>query len=709
MALSGDTVVNLNLTDTASLEEVTVYASGDPASDAPTFDLPVPMTALLAAPTLLGEADVLKSLQRLPGVQAGNDGGAELYVRGGSPGQNLILLDGVPVYNASHLFGFFSVFNPDVVNKVAFFKGGFPARYGGRLSSVIDIRLREGDRQQFHGTGSIGLLSSRLTLEGPIVKGKTSFLVSARRTYLDLFTRNIKSLRESDFPTYWFYDLTAKVNHTFSHRDQVYLSTYAGQDQLPADGPDFPSPSEIIQNPEQYGYIGSEGQYWGNLTTTLRWNHVYHQELFSNLTLTYSRYQFGTESRRLQIRQQPTRWTKTKTQRSAYIADGAARIDFDYLPSPAHYVRFGGGVTRHAFRPSAARLTINQNDQELLLDTAISQSEASALEYALFAEDEVQLSDQFSVNAGFHLTHFQVEGKSYTVGQPRLRVQYRPSTQSLGHASYSRMTQFVHLLTDPETPLPSDLWVPTTAEIPPETAHQWTLGYRRTWGASYAVQAEAYYKRMQNVLAFREGSTTPDQANLTYDWQTAVTSGRGESYGAELLAQKQQGRLTAWVGYTLQWSHRQFDEINQGKRFPFKYDRRHGLDVSGQFRWTDRINVSWGWGLATGFAITLPTVAFGELHPGQEALFDDSEFLVYGSRNRQRTRAAHRLDLSVSFRKETRWGERTWELGIYNVYSRKNPFSVSLETFTESGERVRQFEQTSLFPVLPSVNYRFRF
>ena len=708
--LRQDTLVDWNLAE-RSLDEVVVAATGNPLAGKPTFDLPLPLGTLESIPTLLGEVDVLKSLQRLPGVQAGNDGGAGLYVRGSGPDQNLILLDGVPVYNASHLFGFFSVFNADAVNQVKFFKSGFPARYGGRLSSVVDIQLKEGNRQEFHGAGSVGLLSSKLTLEGPIIKDKTSFLVSARRTYLDLPLRAIKSAREGDFPLYSFYDLTAKVNHTFSPRDQVYLSAYAGRDRLPAQKLTVPEPPDFATSSVQSTSV--EELRWGNVTTALRWNHVYHPKWFSNLTLTRSRYRFQNDDQSLTVRSSPgsTIISRSTTQRSASVHNQALRLDVDYLPTPRHYVRFGVGVTGHTFRPSTERLVAGTGGQ-IQLDTALRTSATDAVEYEAFAEDDLKLSQSLRMTAGLRFTHFQTASASYAAWQPRVQVQYRPSSRTLSQVSYTRMAQFIHLLTNPSTPLPSDLWLPTTAQIPPETAHQWTLGYQRTLGKFYSLQAEAYYKVMQQVVEYKEGSFVAYDAKVVSDWQQQVASGRGYSYGAELLAQKQRGRFTGWVGYTWLRSRRQFDDINEGQWFPFKYDRRHDVDVGGVFRWKEHINVTFGWGLASGFALTLPRAAITDAPSpptDRSTYYPINEYLVYGKRNSQRTRASHRLDVSIAFRKKKRWGERTWEVSVYNVYSRKNPFSVYFSQYVDNSRWVRKFYQVSLLPIIPSVSYRFQF
>ena len=704
--LSGDTVINWNLTD-EMLAEVVVSASNTRFIEEQTYDMPVPTATLLALPVLLGEVDVLKSLQRLPGVQAGSDGGAALYVRGSGPDQNLILLDGVPVYNAMHLFGFFSVFNADAVNHVQFYKDGFPARYGGRLASVIDIHLKEGNRQEFQGSGAVGLLSTRLTLEGPLFSEKTSFLLSGRYAHLSPLTRLLTRIADTEDIFYSFHDATAKINHTFSHRDQMYLSTYFGQDYYRTG-----SQYEYTLSGD-FGYyqrdVSEERMQWGNVTTALRWNHVFNRQLFSNLTLTYSRYRFELDESDYVFREGENvsdQNTDEEGQRRSGIRDWAAKIDFDYWPHPRHHVRFGGNVIRHTFRPGTVRYALRE-DGRSTIDTTYGAPLISNVEGGIFIEDEVQLLPSVNANIGLHLGGLQVDQVSYLAWQPRLSVHYQPSTATHWQASYTRMAQFIHLVTNPALSLPSDLWLPSTERIAPETAHQWTLGYQRTLG-NYTVQAETYYKTLQNVVEFKEGGFSFYES--VFNWENRVASGRGRSYGIEMMAQRNAERLTGWLSYTLSRSERQFDDINGGNWFPFKYDRRHEVDIGGIFHWKDHIDVSLGWGLATGFALTLPTITFAEraLAPDDNYTWDN-DLVVYGARNSQRARATHRLDVSIAFHKAKRWGERTWEFGLYNVYSRKNPFSIDYyhnEYGINSGVN---FYQTSLFPILPSVSYQFKF
>ena len=472
--LHQDTVVNWELSD-EMLAEVTITSAAPGLSEYRSLDAPVPIVDLLTMPTLLGEIDIFKGLQRLPGVQAGADGSAGLYVRGSSPDHNLLLLDGVPVYNASHLFGFFSVFNADAVNSVGFYKGAFPARYGGRLASVVDVQLKEGNREEFQGTGSVGLLATRLTLDGPLFRDNTSFLVSGRYGHPGPITRLVKALGSASRFLYSFYDLTAKFNHTFSYQDQVYVSAYLGHDRL---GNEYQYSTSGFNPNEEIKQEAEENFRWGNLTTALRWNHVYNRRLFSNLTLTYSRYHFRlfeNETVEIQRSSLPPSSSYYSKRRKSEIHDQAAKVDFDYFPNPYHQVRFGGSMIRHTFRPNTIGLSYQQ-DEVLAIDTTYGARLRYGTEGDLYAEDEMTLAPSITANIGLRLAGFWVDGASYLRGQPRVSVQYQPTNTIIWRASYTRMAQFMHLLANPSVNLPTDQWLPTTRLLAPETAQQWTLG-----------------------------------------------------------------------------------------------------------------------------------------------------------------------------------------------------------------------------------------
>lgn len=563
--------LDVGLASLKTLDEVVVRSSRrtDIQNRTQMSSVSISPETIKALPAFLGEADVLKAIQLLPGIQAGTEGSNGIYVRGGGPDQNLILLDGVPVYNASHLFGFFSVFNADAVNSVDVIKGGFPARYGGRLSSVIDIRMKEGNNQEFHGEGGIGLIASRLTLEGPLKKGKSSFMVSGRRTYADIFMRPIIRA-SSDGNTdagYFFYDLNAKANIYLSPKDHLYLSGYFGKDKFSA-------------NEKYTGASGTEeelysnGVQWGNATAVLRWNHEFGKRLFSNLTVNYTRYAFDLFS--------DERVTTNSGRRERYfqkyysgIRDFSTRFDVDYLPHPDHYVRTGASITWHTYRPGAFQSKVTSaafNEDTVLQSTFVDASEIDA-----YVEDDWRLSSRLKVAPGVHFTGFRVQNKWFGSVQPRFSARFLLNNNTSLKASYAQMNQFIHLLTNSGLGLPTDLWVPATTKVPPQLSHQAALGLAYNHKNSYEFSAEGYYKTMQNVIEYAEGASF---VSTIGGWEDRVEIGKAWSYGLELFAQKKKGRTTGMVGYTLSRTARRFANLNNGETFPYKYDRRHDLKMA---------------------------------------------------------------------------------------------------------------------------------
>lgn len=658
----------------------------------------IPIEQIKKVPALLGEVDVLKTLQLLPGVQSGGEGQAGLYVRGGSPDQNLVLLDGVPVYNVSHLLGFFSVFNADAIKNVTLTKGGIPARFGGRLSSVLEINMKEGNQEAFHGEGSIGLISSKLTLEGPIQKGKSSFILSGRRTYVDAIIRPIVKRQAQEEgnsinPKLFFYDLNAKFNHKINDQHRLYWSVYSGQDLFG------------IQVRDNFGnneYSTLNGNTdWGNLISAFRWNYQISNRLFANTTLTYSKFNFdfGTEVEEVFEDQQD----KYAARYFSGIFDWAGKIDFDFIPSPNHYLRFGAEATHHNYDPGAFQFELDITD-EVSLDTTIGSISAKSWEYKLYLEDDIQLG-ALKANIGLHATAFDVEGKQYFSLQPRLGIRYLMNNDIALKASYTKMSQFINLLTSEALSLPTDLWVPSTARIQPQDAWQVAGGMATTLWKDYELSIEGYYKKMDNVISYKEGANF---LGIDQDWQNRVTQGEGESYGAELFFQKKKGKTTGWLGYTLSWNWRQFDEINGGKRFPFRYDRRHDISVVVSHEWNKRISITGAWVYGTGNAITIPQYRYNPVFffQGGRGFLE-----IEGSeaKNSFRMRPYHRLDVNVEIhnkKNEFRKWKSSWNIGIYNIYNRNNPYFIN-SGFNQEGQRV--FKQISIFPFIPSFSYKFKF
>lgn len=697
-APAGDVKLNFHL-ETEMLDEVEIVANKQQVHEKlemSTIDLSLDKVAKL--PVLLGEKDIMKTIQLMPGVQTGSEGTSGLYVRGGGPDQNLILLDGVPVYNASHLFGFFSVFNADAINSVKLVKGGFPARYGGRLSSVIDIKMKEGNMKEFHGEGSIGLISSKLTLEGPIVKDKTSFLISGRRTYIDLLTRPIiRARNDGSTAGYYFYDLNAKVNHKFSEKDRLYLSGYFGNDRA------YNNDEDTYTNGGTKFTNSSKAKLrWGNIISALRWNHEISNKMFMNTTLRYSRYNFLVGADQTNVEQSGSGKTTTSfsfAYRSG-IEDWSGNVDFDYIPNTNHSIKFGAGYIYHTFTPGVNQLK-SQEVGSSAVDTTFGSNRQYGNEWSSYIQDKVKIGNKFTGNFGLHFSGLYTGGKTYYSLQPRASARYLIDDKSSVKASYSRMTQYLHLLTNAGIGLPTDLWLPATDRIKPQDSHQWAVGYARTFKKKYEVSFEAYYKTMNNLIEYKDGASFfgNDQ-----DWQDKVEVGKGWSYGGELMLEKKIGKTTGWIGYTLSWSNRQFDNINFGQKYPYRYDRRHDIGLAITHEFNENVSVGVVYVYGTGNAVTIGL----ERYRSYNSVFTPSgrEVEHIESRNNYRMPAYHRLDASVNLEKDTKWGRRTWSFGVYNLYSRQNPFYLE---FGNDSKGNRVLKQYSLFPIIPSVSYSFKF
>lgn len=703
--LTNDTTINFLLSDDIELATVEVTAERGNKIEEKTqmSQMEVPIEQIKKLPSLLGEVDVFKVLQLLPGVQSGGEGTSGLYVRGGSPDQNLVLLDGVPVYNVSHVLGIFSVFNADAIKNVTLTKGGFPARYGGRLSSVIEINMKEGNMEKFEGEGSIGIVSSKLTLQGPIAKGKTSFLVSGRRTYADLVAGPFIKKYQDDIDKFKlnFYDLNAKIQHKFNDKHRLFLSGYSGQDVFNI---------RYTEADEVYG----GGLDWDNKIAALRWNWQLNPRLFSNTTLTYSKYTFNVGSE-----YQEKFGDMPETFSSKYksgIEDFSAKIDFDFIPTPDHYIRFGASATHHTYSPGALALKIEVAGTNL--DTLVGSADETAIEYDLYIEDDFSIGP-LKANIGLHASGFDVNDKFYTSLQPRAGLNLLLPRDIALKASYASMVQYINLLTSEALALPADLWVPSTDRIEPQRSWQLALGAAKTINDEYEVSVEGFYKEMKNVISYKEGASF--LSGFNDDWQDKVTQGDGQAYGLEFFLQKKKGKTTGWIGYTLSYNWRQFDEINGGKRYPFRYDRRHDASLTISHQFTDRISASLAWVYGTGNAFTLPRYRY-PITPqesytwgGTTYVFPGQEVTVTGEKNSFRMSNYHRLDLSVDFTKKKKRHERKWTIGAYNAYNHVNPYFVLATNdaqYNDQGEFIgseRVVKEFGILPIIPAVSYSFKF
>ncbi len=689
--LTRDTLLTVSLLAKAKeLDAVTVReTSGKDAYQDPTMGkFVIPLGFVKKAPALLGEADIIKTIQLLPGVQAGTEGTVGLNVRGGSPDQNLVLLDGMTLYNLNHLFGFFSVINTDAVAQAEFLKGSIPARYAGRLSSVLDISLREGNTSQWKGNFGLSPIAGRLTIEGPLKKDVSSILISARRTWLDaLYSLGAKLGGNRNLTGYGFYDLNAKINYKLSDRDRLFFSFYTGNDKF----------SNQLQVSDAR-YTNSFD--WGNQTVGVRWNHVYGRKLFANTTLSYIRFKYKLNE---EYKSQKTYVNRV----NSGIEDVSLKTDFDWYASLNHAAKFGFGATRHTFRPEIKQFIASTADTTYQPTSPVETGELSA-----YAEDDWSISRQFRVNVGAHYANQFVASRVWHSFQPRLSARYLVGQQASIKVSYNRMSQFLHLLTNSSVGLPTDLWVPVTNNIPPEQADWWSLGYSRLIGNKWNVSIETYYKIMRNVLDYKEG--TAFQNNFSTPWYERVSVGKGTAYGAEFYAEKSFGKTKGWVSYTLSWANRQFNEINGGRVFPYKFDRRHNLAVVISHDFTRHKSLSANFVYSSGMALTVAKSRYSGGIPGSDLLnkgsvneytYRDLQFFDnlpdLRERNNFRTPAYHRLDVSYRTSKQKTHGERTWIIACYNVYNRLNPFFLFYDQ--------QQLKQFSLFPAIPSVTYQYGF
>ncbi|MDO4770951.1 TonB-dependent receptor [Porphyromonas sp.] len=713
------TRLNIELSEASTaLSEVMIV--GNRQSEVKGMDtgrIKMSMEDLNRTPAILGEADLIKYAQLLPGVARGQEGFSGLIVRGGGQDENLYLIDGNPMYNVNHLFGLFSAFNPDAIKTSTLYKGSFPARFGGRLSSVLDVRMKDGDMEKFSGTASIGLVSSRLNLEGPIKKGKTSYNISLRRTYLDLLMKaayhfSNKSAKESasnyysqEMPGYYFYDANFKLNHKFDDRNRVFLSLYMGNDVL-----DFQSKDYQTTEGGYSHFLTAETSSlakWGSKLASLGWTHVFSSNLFANTNLYYGEYaaSIAANDHNYQLSKsgQSELTLGFEYDITSGIRDFGVRSDFDWTPSNKHYVRFGANLIRHNFRPNIetrnlSGVDIKKEDKGLAKST--KGEPISANELSLYAEDEIQWSDRFSTNIGLHASVINVEGKTYYSAQPRLSARYEILPNLSAKASYAEMNQYVHLLQTTVISLPTDMWVPVTKKVRPMHSRQTALGLYWDNGA-YEVSMEGYYKSLNNLIAYKDGAT----AFLSeIDWQERVAAGTGRAYGFEWLLRKSQGKFTGWIAYTLSWTDRLFKngEVNRGRRFPDKYDNRHKLNIVGMYRLGKNVELSAAWTYSSGNRMTIQQEQYIDIDHHVNSFIDQ--------RNNYALPAYHRLDLGLNIYRPKKNGNMgIWNISVYNAYMQHNSFMVSLDEMPAGPRSRAVIRSVSVFPIIPSVSYTYKF
>jgi hypothetical protein len=626
-------------------------------------------------PVLFGEKDVLKTIQLLPGVKSAGEGNSGFFVRGGASDQNLILLDEAPVYNASHLLGFFSTFNSDAIKDVTLIKGNAPAQYGGRLASVLDVKMNEGNDKTYQIKGGIGAISSRVSVEGPIQKEKSSFLITGRRTYADVFLKATKDFKDNQL---YFYDFNAKANYRINESNRVFLSGYFGRDVL--------------------GVGDAFGIDWGNKTGTLRWNSLISKKLFSNTSLIYSDYNYNIKV---------SSGTKTFNINSE-IKDINLKQEFQYFPNTESSWRFGFNVIHHTLAPS----TFTGDSLNVKAKPA-----RYALENAIYANNSYSLSSNLNLDYGLRLSSYSIIGgdgayntyvgdvkketttltngafgKAYVNLEPRLSLSYKLADNSSLKAAYGRNTQNLHLLSNSTASSPTDSWIGNSYNIKPEIADQVSVGYFRNFDDNkFEFSAETYYKTMQNQLDYKNGA----DINTAIDVESELLYGKGRAYGLELYVKKKTGRLTGWVSYTLSKTERQIDGINNGDWYNARQDRTHDLSIVGMYQLNKKWSLAATWVYYTGNAVTFPSGKYN---------VNGNTILLYTERNGYRMPNYHRLDFSAT--KETKRG--SWNFGLYNVYGRENAYQITFKDDPKDATKT-QAEQTALFRWVPSVTYNFKF
>jgi hypothetical protein len=711
--LTADVRLDIELgTNVKDLKEIVINAKkGENVNSTQMGQIQLDIEKIKTLPAFMGEVDVIKTIQLLPGVSSVSEGGQGFYVRGGGPDQNLVMLDEGVVYNAAHLFGFFSVFNADAVKSVNLIKGGMPANYGGRMSSVLEVNMNEGNNKKFKVKGGLGAISSRLTVEGPLKKDKGSFIISGRRTYIDLIMKAaIPDTSPFAGSSYYFYDFNAKFNYKITDKDRIFLSGYYGKD--------------VFNFEDREGGFNAKMP-WGNGIAALRWNHLFSNKLFMNLTSTFSDYQFSFGSAQDEFR----------FELFSGVRDIGTKVDFSYFPNSRHSIKWGADHIYHTFTPTSVSA---QNDS-VVFNTGVAQKLYSH-ETAFYALDDFELNDKIKINAGLRYSMYHHVGpftryikgdgistpdsaiqysrgdviKFYHGLEPRLSARFLLPDKSSIKAGYSYNYQYVHLTSLSAVSLPTDIWYPSTDKAKPEIGWQASIGYFRNFmNDMFETSVEIYYKEMDNMIEYKEGAVPGDEVNDNTD--NLLVYGKGWAYGIEFFIKKSVGKFTGWIGYTWAKTDRKFPDLNEGNLYPAKYDRRHDLSIVGTYKLNDRWTFSTSFIYATGNTLTLPSSWYVQ---EQNLLFN------YGARNSTRMAPYHRLDLSANWyskdyktKTDAQGNEiqvkkkikSNWAFSIYNVYNRANPFFLYVDNDGKflNGDFKITVKQVSLFPIIPSVTWNF--
>lgn len=706
-----DTVLQIAATENRTLHQVEIVSQRELSAVARIQMSAVTLDAeqIKQMPSLFGEADLIRTLTFLPGVSNGNEGNMGFYVRGGSADQNLILMDGVPLYNASHILGFFSLFNPETMKDVTILKGGFPARYGGRLASVTEIGMKQGDTQHYSLEGGIGLLTAKATVQGPIRKGTTSFLVSGRSAYINLLAKpamqilnNNKgknSIDEKISPGFSFFDINLNFQHIFNDKTRIWSTNYWGRDRIDS-RVDNPKPTRTRS------YIFDMD--WQTRIASLHLEHKFRPSLLLYASAAYTDFDYRTQQSNVETFLSDNSVSGTVNNYFSRIRDVNTKLELKWSPGKMNLFRFGANVIYHDFLSDANTVKTDRIPGKARPDADAGR--VFGTEYNVYAEDEINIGNRLKMNLGVRLGTFCLPTKWYWDVQPRASFNVILHENWSLKAAYARMMQPMHMLSNYGIGLPTDLWVAATTRFGPQRSHDVAGGIQASYvilGSPFEFSAEAFYRRSQNVLEYKDGAGFPGSET---PWETQVEQGMGESYGMELFIKKSGKTVSGWIGYTLGWSWRKFDHINGGEKFPYRYDRRHGINIVLQIKLPKNISLSATWLYGSGNAITLPTVQYAAAYPATDVTYvpqnPGSEAQDVSKRNNFRMQAYHRMDIGLNFHKQKKWGTRTWSMGIYNVYCRQNPYLYFLD---ENDNKTKSLRKLSLFPIIPTVSYNFTF
>lgn len=728
--LQRDTSINIALVADNTLKEARVVANKDAGIKSTKMSaIELPMQLIKHTPVLFGERDVLKTIQLMPGVQSGAEGFSGIYVRGGGPEENLLLLDGISLYSAEHLLGILSIFQPEAVKKVTLYKGSFPGRYGGRISSIIDVRTNDGNLKEFHGTVGIGALTDKIHFEGPIIKDKLAYSISGRALHTFLYTPIIHKLADKPV-NYYFYDLNGKLTWRISDKDRLFFNVYHGRDlfyykDAAEDSFPFYKDEDIEEGVESKMYMSNAHKiniHWGNTLAGLRWNHVFNSKLFSNTTFAYTRYKMhvGLDITE-EMRQKDAKTGELSGYKNNYdfgynsgMRDFTAKIDFDYTPAPKHLIKFGAEYVNHNFVPETfggVASEMSFGGESVAKDTVITSGNKSmnGHDLSFYAEDDFMLGNWLTLNPGLRFAFFYTHGTPYWSLEPRMSAKVDFTEDFSAKVAYSRMAQYVHLLSPSVITLPTDLWVPITDKIKPVTSDQASLGFYYTGLQGWEFSIEGYYKWMHNILEYRDGTSLfGNSAN----WQNNVEMGEGLARGIELFIEKTAGSTTGWLGYTLAWSDRRFPDgsINDGKWFPYRYDRRHNISLVINHDFGKGLNLSGTWTFASGNTMTIPERETVVLAP--DGRMDEMSYI--SGRNNYRLPPSHRLNLGFSWTKQKKRGSTVWDISIYNVYNQMNPNFVFASIFTSTDKNGVSksgvhLQKLTILPIIPSIGWTRNF